>query len=1161
MKITIRAALFILILIRTASLYATPTEASPVESVSKEILLSSYGKLPLSFEENRGQADPEVAFLSRGQGYTLFLTSSEAVLSLQKETEITDERAEKAKGSEPGKTLLKMQLVNANKKAAVSGEELLPGKSHYFVGRDPAKWKSDVPNYAKVKYRQVYPGIDLVYYGNQRQLEYDFVVAPGGDPKRIRLGFQGAEKVEISKEGDLILNLGKDAVRLHRPLVYQERDGHREVIPAHYIRQAKNQIGFQVAAYDTKRALIIDPVLSYSTFLGGSGGNAGNGIAVDASGQAYITGRTRSNDFRTTPGAFDRTFNGGYTDVFVVKLNATGSAFLYATYLGGNGNEIGNAIAIDRSGHASVTGTTSSPDFPTTPGAFNTTFNGGGPFGPTDAFVAKFDSGGALLYSTFLGGKGDDSGNGVAMDGSGNTYITGTTNSANFPTTSGAFNKTLNGGEDVFVAKLNPTGSALLYSTYVGGASSDSASKIAIDSSGSAYITGTTASSDFPATPGAFDTTYNGNQDAFVAKLNAAGSDLLYATFLGGAEQDAGMAIALDLSGNAYVAGWTVSPGFPITPVAFDTTFKGVTDAFAAKLNATGSDLLYSTFLGGSETDSAYALAVDAAGNAYITGGTVSPNFPVTRGAFDTTYNYVKNGLIFDGFLTRLNATGSAATYSTFLGGTLGDSFYGIALDSSAQIYLTGGTSSTDFPITVGGVDVSNTNRGDGDGFVLMLNLTNMDIFNRPDTTDLGPAWNEYQTDLDIFSGQVRSVNAGGKAAVYRRSVGPDQSVSAACKITANDSGCGVMARWSDGNNFYYARIDVGRQNLVLFKTVKGTTTILGSVSRNLQLGTYYRIRLVAEGPLLAVYFEDEQDPAIHAEDTSLEFGDFSGIRAWASASQSIWFDDFGLVTPYPDTFTRPNLTGLGPDWNEYLPDLEIASNQLRTTNTGNKAATFNQVIGPDQNVAVHCKVTAANNACGIMARWTDENNFYRLRLDAGQQNIILFKTVNGITTRLGIASRPIQLNVYYRLRLVVHGSDLTAFFHDESTPAFTVSDSALTKGDFAGIRSFASAPFTTWYDNFDVSPAENPFGGSAAASSHSAAKFEPSLEVASEIDPSGAAAAGGGCAMSPGGEFDPTLIAIMLAILLRLGRGKIKSVARIDANPKATVFGDDRIQ
>ncbi|PYY08316.1 MAG: hypothetical protein DMG69_15010 [Acidobacteria bacterium] len=664
-----------------------------IPEATKQHLVENYGKLPLSFEANVGQTSRQVKFLSRGQGYTLFLTRrAEAVLVLGK-------TAPKSTSAQPADTLsafvkpeleasppavLRMKLMGAKPTPQVEGLDEFPGKANYFVGNDPKKWRTNVRTYAKVRYREVYPGVDLVYYGKQRQLEHDFVIVPGADPGSITMAVEGAERLSVDVQGDLVLALKGGEVRFQKPVVYQEVEGVRREIPSSYMLKGARQVGFQVAAYDASQPLIIDPVLSYSTYLGGSGGNVGYGIAVDATGNTYVTGFT-TGSFPTTAGAYQTTFGGG-TDAFVTVLNALGSALLYSTYLGGSGFDVGNGIAVDATGNAYVTGYTTG-SFPTTAGAYQTTFGGG-----TDAFVTVLNAlGSAPLYSTYLGGSGYDDGYGIAVDTTGNAYVTGST-TGSFPTTVGAYQTTYGGGgTGAFVTKLNALASPL-YSTYLGGSGGNAGYGIAVDATGNAYVTGFTTGS-FPTTAGAYQTTFGGGTDAFVTVLNALGSAPLYSTYLGGSGYDVGYGLAVDATGNAYVTGYT-GGSFPTTAGAYQTTFGGgATDAFVTKLNPLGS-LLYSTYLGGGGDNVGYGIAVDATGNAYLTGYT-NGSFPTTAGAYQTTYG----GGGTDAFVTVLNALGSALLYSTYLGGSGYDVGKGIAVGATGNAYVTGYTTGS-FPTT-----------------------------------------------------------------------------------------------------------------------------------------------------------------------------------------------------------------------------------------------------------------------------------------------------------------------------------------------------------------------------------------------------------------------------------------------------------------------------
>jgi len=986
----------------SASPLSEPDPATPrqAQGATQARLVGAYGKLPLSFEANQGQTDRQVKFLSRGQGYTLFLTSSEAVLTLRKAER--SRRKENRDAKDPSlrlnpslrfhrsafaETVLRMKLVGAHPEPQMEGLEELPGKSNYFLGNDPKKWQLQVPTYAKVKYKEVYAGVDLVYYGNQQQLEYDFVVAPGADPKVIQLAFEGAEGMETDSQGDLILHTGVGEVRLQKPRVYQEIHGIRKLLPGNYLRLEPGtwdsgpwaRIGFEVAAYETSKPLIIDPVLSYSTFLGGgspdveiTGGDNGSDIAVDTAGNAYIIGSTSSINFPManplqsnfrgsffksansggswsasnrdltggivntlaidpinpsilyagTVGGVSKSLDGGNswnainTGIFVlpgyiISSNAlavdpqtsstlyTGTDFGVFKSLNGGTNWVSmsqgipmdpfgfrfvDALAIDPTNPATIyagtftgvykstnggvsweavnqglsidlnflaytlamdpttpstlyVGTTKGvyksvdggsswkainrgltdssgsvlPVFalaidpitpstlyaggigvfksldggsswsaintglinplgstadvralavdPTTPSTLYTgtdfgvfkSVDGGGSWsvslaapvvnalvldpanpsliyvgtlgGFSDAFVVKLNStGSALVYSTYLGGSHIDRGSGIAVDSEGNVYVTGGTRSIDFPVVNplqvacaGPF------CEDSFVAKLNATGSALVYSTYLGGSGNEEVfpPDIAVDPSGNAYVIGATTSSDFPTVNPlqaqlakcAFSG-FHTCDDAFVSKLNATGSAFVYSTYLGGNDDDIGTGIAVDTSGDAYVAGFTSSTNFPtVNPLQAKCAGSFCNDVFVAKLNAMGSALIYSTYLGGSNGDGSSStsflarIAVDPFGNAYVTGSTTSTDFPTANPLQTSCAGPLS--LCRDIFVTKMNPTGSALVYSTYLGGSDVDDSSGIALDASGNVYVTGTTTSTDFPTTVGAPDVT----------------------------------------------------------------------------------------------------------------------------------------------------------------------------------------------------------------------------------------------------------------------------------------------------------------------------------------------------------------------------------------------------------------------------------------------------------------------
>jgi len=697
----------------------------------------AFGPRLLSFEANRGQAGADVRFLARAGRFAVLLTSTETFLVLRSSRPTSDQgdgltAPDASAQSRPENTgaVLRMTLIGASRSPSLSGVNPLPGKSHYFIGNDPAQWHTNIPNYAKVMYRGVYPGVDLMYYGNGQQLEYDFVLAPGTDPNRIVLGFEGVERLRINDTGGLVLETAAGEIVQHAPTVYQEIDGGRQPVSGRYVFRTpesklarespspkRQYVGFEVGEYDATRPLVIDPTLTYSTYLGGAGFDGAHSITVDADGNAYLTGETDSIDFPTTAGAF-QTVNGGLHDVWVAKLNPAGTAILYSTYLGGDSNDRGNSITVDSAGNAYVTGRVGSLNFPTTPGAFRRFF-GGDVF---DGFVTKLSSdGSALLYSTFLGGSGNDSVFSIALDSSGNAFVTGGTASGDFPVTAAAFQSTYGGGipgNDSFVTKLNSAGSTLLYSSYLGGSFTDRSNGIVVDAAGNAYLTGWTDSPDFPAA-NAFQPAKAGGRDAFVTKVNPDGSGLVYSTFLGGIGEDAGLSIAMDSSEFPYLTGYTESTDFP-TRNPLQPANGGGRDAFVAKFTTSGSALVYSTYLGGADGENVAltgilvgGIAVDSSGSAHVTGATRSGDFP-TQNPLQATYG----GGLDDAFVARVNPAGTGLIHSTYLGGSLSDVGVGIAVRPSGEAYVAGQTSSTDFP-TVGAVQP--TPGGFSDAFVALI--------------------------------------------------------------------------------------------------------------------------------------------------------------------------------------------------------------------------------------------------------------------------------------------------------------------------------------------------------------------------------------------------------------------------------------------------------
>jgi beta-propeller repeat-containing protein/WD40 repeat protein len=660
----------------------------------------TYLKLPLTFEANRGQMAPSVQFLARGPGYSLALTQTEAVMAMSRHPK------EKGMGA-----VLRMKVVGANKKSAVIGRDPLEGTLNYFHGNDRAKWESAIPTFGRVQYHEVYPGIDLIYHGNERQLEYDFVLAPGSDAKTIALRFEGADKVEIAPGGDLVLHVGDGEIRQPKPIAYQEVNGARKGIASRYVKHGAI-IGFALGEYDPTQPVVIDPTVVYSSYLGGAGQDYGRAIAVDSSGSIYVTGYTYSLNFPIlNPFQVARSTA---PDAFITKISPDGQSLVYSTYLGGSGTDQPNSIAVDSAGNAYITGSTSSANFPTQ-SAFQP--NDASTGATNDAFVTKLSANGqSLIYSTYLGGTASDIGWGIAVDPTtGNAYVCGVTFSTNFPT-SNPMQPNTGGSYDAFVSKFSASGS-LLFSTYFGGSGEDDGFGIALDASANAYVTGLTYSTNFP-TSNPFQPTKGTNNDAFLLKMSSNGQSLGYSTYLGGDGSDSGSSIAVDSSSNAYVTGTTKSTNFPtVNPFKGFLAGDASTNGFVSKFDTDGQSLVYSTYLRGSTgNDFNFRIAVNSSGNAYLTGDSESGDFPMQNEL------QIFAGF-FDPFVMKLSVDGHSLVYSTYLGGIADETGTGIALDSSGNAYVTGHTRSNDFPVK-NAFQPTSGSPFDPDAFVAKLNDT-----------------------------------------------------------------------------------------------------------------------------------------------------------------------------------------------------------------------------------------------------------------------------------------------------------------------------------------------------------------------------------------------------------------------------------------------------
>jgi hypothetical protein len=693
-------------------------DVTPRPGGTKEDLVASYGRLPLYFIENRGQAPAAVRYLERGAGHAIFFTESAVVLALSNgrgpgPLERGGKTPPRPSTTRTATETLGFSFIGARKDVSIIAADPLAGRVNYFRGSDKKAWQTDMPTYGSLVYRGIYSNIDIRFYGTNRDLEHDIIVHPGGDPGEVKFGIEGISGLELTRSGDLAMELGKGRVIQKKPYIYQIINGKKVRINGRHRILAKSggalAYGFEVASYDRTADLVIDPVLVYSTYIGGASVDAGLGIAVDSTGAAYISGLTTSADFPLQNPI--QGFGGfAYTDAFVAKMNPAGDALVYSTYLGGSFSDYGSDIAVDASGAVYISGSTSSTDYPLVSPI--QAVHGG----VVDVTVTKLNpAGDAIVYSTFLGGSDEDWALGMAIDSAGAAYLTGYALSVDFPVLNAVQPAHGGGLLDAFVAKISPSGTAIVYSTYLGGASGEHGNDIAVDATGAAYVTGQTWSADFPVVA-PIQAALSGANDTYITKIDPAGASITYSTLLGGSGDDAGNAIAVDAAGAAYVAGDTGSADFPVLNAA-QAAYGGAVDAFVTKIAPTGSAIEYSTFLGGGGLDRAYGLAIDTVGNAYVTGQTFSTDFPLV----DPVQSVF--GGNDDGFVTELGPGGALFVYSTFLGGTDSDNGFAITVDSSGQAHVTGFSYSSDFPLLG---PFQGFNRGTADSFVTKISAASL---------------------------------------------------------------------------------------------------------------------------------------------------------------------------------------------------------------------------------------------------------------------------------------------------------------------------------------------------------------------------------------------------------------------------------------------------
>ncbi|MGE0529049.1 MAG: SBBP repeat-containing protein, partial [Bdellovibrionales bacterium] len=678
------------------------------------------GFLPLSFEVNQGQSNDSVKYLVHTFGYTAYLHNNE--IEVVTTTGINDDGTIQASGQ-------RLQFVGANPNPLITGEMELPGVVNYLRGSDASAWLSNIPTFEVVHYHDLYDGIDLIVYSQDGKLQYDFIVKPFADPNQIRMNFADAQSVEINDLGQLILKVDDNELVQTAPVVYQETpDGVVAIRSRYTMAFGTQQVLITFTGYDPSKEIIVDPVLDASTYFGGRADESGRAIGTDASGNVYIAGWTDSDNLPTTSNAYQPNKERN-TDAYIAKFNSNLTARLFATYLGGDEDDLANGLAIDSSGNVYVTGETRSHGannrtaFPETNGSFST-----GNQSNRDVFVSKISSGGTqLLYSGVIGANNDDIGYALVLDSSNNAYITGQTSSTNFPTTTGVYQAARAGSTDAFVLKISADGSAISYATYVGGGTSNSNNNndvdigrdIKVDSGGSAYVVGYTNSNSFPTTSGAFQTSRSGGSDAFLFKLSSDASALVYSTYIGGRSDERGFGVFVDGNGDAFITGDTGSSNFPTTGGAFDTNYEAGNnnDAFVTKFNNTGTGLIYSTYLGGRSDDLGTKLVVDANGRAMVVGNTNSSNFP--------TVNPLpfqgRSSFFGDAFVSVLNAGGSGLDFSTYLAGFGEDSANDVTFTPDGKLAITGRTTSSNFPTTRGAFQ--NRRSGSGDAYVVILDV------------------------------------------------------------------------------------------------------------------------------------------------------------------------------------------------------------------------------------------------------------------------------------------------------------------------------------------------------------------------------------------------------------------------------------------------------
>ena len=1095
-----------------------PTPEANGAQQADALARSNYGKLPISFEANRGQTDAEVRYLSRSAGFSLFLTPTEAVLSLKASAEDTGDA-----------TVVRLSLEGGNRNPAMHAIDPQKGKTNYFVGNDASKWQRNLANYARVKYTGVYPGVDLVYYGNQMQLEYDFLVAPGADPRQITLNIAGAKSLKLDAQGNLLLGTNQGDIVQQAPIAYQQVNGVRRPVDARYAMHGDGRVGFKLGAYDKTAQLVIDPILVYSTYLGGTLGDRALDIALDASQNAYITGFSNSSIGFPTKNPYQAS-SAGAGEVFVTKLSPAG-ALVYSTYIGGQGADEAAGIAVDSAGNAYVTGRTNSLNYPIV-SAFQSALGGS-----QDAFLTKLNAtGSALVYSTFLGGNANTTsaaatgeyGYGVAVDSSGSAYVTGWTASTNFPTVNpfqanrspspAGCDPATDGNKcarsEAFVSKFSASGTSLIYSTYLGGTEYDEGYAIAIDGNGSAYVTGTSLSANFP-TLSPKQVNSSGNGDAFVAKLSPAGNSLVYSTYLGGVGQDLGYSLVVDSAGSAYVAGVTASANFPVVSPAqsFNAGLGGAsTDGFVTKLSPSGNAWLYSTFIGGGGAESANGIAVDSAGNVLVVGESNSTaGFPISNAI------QAGNAGLYDGFLVKLAASGSTFVYGTFLGGSGDDFGSEVAVDAGGDAYIVGYSASSNFPVLAA---AQGTNKGSQDAFVsrissasdptisindvaiaegnsgtsiatftvsLSRSLTNAVGFNIGTGGGTATAGNDYV----VMSLTGQSIPAGTTSKTFTVTINGDITVETDETVFVNLSAV-TGALIGDGQ---------GVATLVNDDAVAPLSLSIGDISVNEgNAGTTaanFTVTLSSPSSSAVTFNIGTADgSAIAGSDYSSTSAANLSIAA-GSTTQTFTVSIIG------DTITEPNETffvnlsnavgagisdgtatgNINNDDSAPLPAISVSDVSVSEGNAGTSLATFTVSLSAVAQTDVGFNVVTSNVTAASGTDYTGVN-LTGQSIPAGMSNKTFSVTINGDTTVE--ANETFSLNVTSVTgATVADGQGVGTILNDDSAvlPAISIGNVTVSEGNSGS----STATFTVQLNavpastvSFDIATAN----GSAAAGS-----------------------------------------------------------------------------